>query len=133
MPDAPIIEGYKFVKWDKEEKDGTIVYTAVYEEVELTKEYTVVFKDKDGNVLKTEVVTEGASATSPNAPTVEGYEFTGWDKDFSNIKSDLEVIAQYKEIIIEDNNSGCKKDLSIVLVSLMALVSVSLIIWKREK
>jgi hypothetical protein len=133
MPDAPIYEGYTFIRWDKEEKEDTIVYTAVYEEVELTKEYTVVFKDNEGNVLKTEVVKEGASAVAPNAPEIEGYEFTGWDKDFSNIKSDLEVIAQYKEIIPEQNNSGCKKDLSIVIVSIIALVSVSLIIWKREK
>ena len=133
MPDAPIYEGYTFIRWDKEEKEGTIVYTAVYEEVELTKEYTVVFKDNEGNVLKTEVVKEGASAVAPNAPEIEGYEFTGWDKDFSNIKSDLEVIAQYKEIIPEQNNSGCKKDLSIVIVSLISLVSVSLLIWKREK
>ena len=79
------------------------------------------------------MVKEGASATSPSAPQVEGYEFTGWDKDFSNVKNDLEVIAQYKEIIPEQNNSGCKKDLSIVIVSIIALVSVSLIIWKREK
>ena len=131
MPDAPTIEGYKFVKWDKEEKDGTIVYTAIYEEV--IKEYTVIFKDSEGNILKTEVVKEGASAKAPNAPTMDGYEFTGWDKDFSNIKNDLEVIAQYKEIIPKQNDSGCKKDLSIVVVSLIALVSVSFLIWKREK
>ena len=130
-PTVPIYEGYIFVKWDKEEKDGTIVYTAIYEEV--IKEYTVIFKDSEGNILKTEVVKEGASANAPNAPTIDGYEFTGWDKDFSNIKNDLEVIAQYKEIIPKQNDSGCKKDLSIVVVSLIALVSVSFLIWKREK
>lgn len=131
MPDAPKYDGYEFVKWDKEVEGETIVYTAVYNEIVV--EYTVTFKDSEGNVLKTEKVKAGASATSPTAPTKEGYEFTGWDKDFSNIQGDLEVTAQYQEVVQDDDKSGCKKDLSIVIVSLTALFSVSILILKREK
>ena len=57
--------------------------------------YTVTFKDWDGTVLKTETVIEGASATVPSNPSRDGYTFTGWDKDFSSITSDLTVNAQY--------------------------------------
>ena len=58
--------------------------------------YNVIFKDYDGTVLKTEQVEEGTNATAPDDPTRDGYTFTGWDKDFSSITSDLTVTAQYE-------------------------------------
>lgn len=80
-----------------------------------TKNYTVVFKDYDGRELKSVKVDEGKDATAPQPPYKEGYEFIGWDVDFTNIKSDLVVTAQYKKIVSEvnvfdinyvDNNNG---------------------------
>ena len=59
--------------------------------------YTVTFLDKDGNTLKTESVEEGTAATAPEVPEVEGYEFTGWDIDFTNVTSDLTVKAVYEK------------------------------------
>ena len=59
--------------------------------------FTVVFKDWDGTVLKTEQVAEGGAATAPNNPTREGYTFTGWDKTFNNITADTVVTAQYTQ------------------------------------
>jgi hypothetical protein len=57
--------------------------------------YTVVFKDYDGTELKTQTVTYGDAATAPNAPTREGYRFTGWDKVFANITANTDITAQY--------------------------------------
>ena len=57
--------------------------------------YTVVFKDIDGNILKTEEVEENKSATAPEVEDDFGYTFIGWDKEFSNVTSDLEVNALY--------------------------------------
>ncbi len=57
--------------------------------------YIVTFKDWDGTVLKTEEVEQGQSATAPTDPTRENYTFIGWDKEFSNVQSDLIVTAQY--------------------------------------
>ena len=61
--------------------------------------YTVVFQDWDEFVFKTQKVEEGQNATAPNdIPHRAGYEFIGWDIDFTNVTSNLTVTAQYKEI-----------------------------------
>ena len=57
--------------------------------------YTVRFYDFDGNVLKTEVVTYGLSATAPQAPVLAGYSFMGWDRNFTSVKGNLDVKAVY--------------------------------------
>ncbi|MBR4563722.1 MAG: leucine-rich repeat protein [Paludibacteraceae bacterium] len=58
--------------------------------------HTVTFVDYDGAELKKEVVEEGKSATAPEDPSRDGYTFTGWDKEFANVTSDLTVTAQYE-------------------------------------
>ena len=63
----------------------------------LIPEYTVTFYDWDGTVLKVEMVKQGQSATAPSDPVREGYTFTGWDKSFSNVQSDLSVTATYTQ------------------------------------
>ena len=69
-----------------------LVVTAQYE----INTYTVTFKDWDGTVLKTQEVQYGGDAEAPADPTRVGYTFTGWDKEFTNIKADLVVTAQYE-------------------------------------
>jgi len=69
------------------------------------KEYTVKFVDKDGNELVSLKVKEGQAAIAPDAPVVEGYEFKGWDTDFSKVVSDLVIKPIYEEkqeVIIEE-------------------------------
>ena len=97
-PEAPAVEGYHFTKWDtdfsKVTKDLTV--KALYE----INGYTVTFVGQDGKVLKTETVEYGKSATAPEAPAVEGFNFTSWDKEFSNVTEDLTVKAQYTKNIV---------------------------------
>ncbi len=57
--------------------------------------YTVTFEDYNGFELKTQKVSEGEAATAPADPEREGYHFTGWDKKFDNVQSDLTVTATY--------------------------------------
>ena len=62
--------------------------------------YKVTFVDKDGNTIAVREVEPGDDAVAPEAPEVEGYRFTGWDVDFTNVQSDLTVTAQYTEIVM---------------------------------
>ncbi len=58
--------------------------------------YLVTFKDYDGTILKMDDVNYGTSATPSNPPTLDGYTFMRWDKDYSNITDDLEVVAIFQ-------------------------------------
>ena len=57
--------------------------------------HQVVFVDWDYKVLSVQAVVHGTSAIAPAVPGREGYEFTGWDRDFSNVTKDMTVTAQY--------------------------------------
>ena len=77
-----------------------VTVTAVFEaDIVIPDEsFIVKFIDWDGTVLKSETVKSGESATAPADPVREGYVFTGWDTDFSNVTKDLDVLATYKEV-----------------------------------
>ena len=98
-PTNPTRDGYDFTGWDVSFSNITsnLTVTAQYS----IKTYTVTFKDHDGTTLKTQTVTHGNAAIAPSDPTRDGYDFTGWDKSFNNITSDLTVTAQYTQIKIE--------------------------------
>ncbi|MGE5493851.1 MAG: InlB B-repeat-containing protein, partial [Burkholderiales bacterium] len=57
--------------------------------------FIVTFVDYDGTVLGTDAVEYGMAATAPANPSRAGYTFTGWDKDFSRVISDMTVTATY--------------------------------------
>lgn len=71
--------------------------------------YTVRFYDYDRSPIGVKLgddetlvyvqnVKKGGSAVAPISPTRSGYEFKGWNKDFTNVNSDLEITAQYVQI-----------------------------------
>jgi Listeria-Bacteroides repeat domain (List_Bact_rpt)/Bacterial Ig-like domain (group 3)/Fibronectin type III domain/The GLUG motif len=64
--------------------------------VSVKAKHTVTFVDYDGTELKQEEVVDGQSATAPVLPVHEGRSFIGWDKNFSNVRDNLYVTAQYR-------------------------------------
>lgn len=64
------------------------------------KVWTVRFVDGNtGEVLEEQVVDQGTGAAAPDAPSHEGWHFSGWDKDFSDVRSDLTVTAKFEPTI----------------------------------
>lgn len=64
------------------------------------KVWTVTFVDGiTGETLKTQVVDEGSSASAPGTPAHDGWQSTGWDKDFSKITANTTVKSTYTAII----------------------------------
>ena len=64
-----------------------------------TATHTVTFYDWDGSQIgEAQQVEDGKAATAPEHPGRDGWVADGWDKDFSNVTSDLDVTAQYKKL-----------------------------------
>ncbi len=58
-------------------------------------EYTVTFLGADGEILDTQTVVHGGSASAPVPPEIDGKNFVRWDRAFTNVTSDLTVTAIY--------------------------------------
>ncbi len=104
-PEAPTKENSEFLGWYLDEELFDFDNTKIEENITLVAKWnslttaithTVTFYDKEDNVLKTEIVEEGGSATAPTPPTITGYLFKEWDVDFTNVKSDLTVKPVYE-------------------------------------
>jgi len=90
----PTREGYTFTGWDNvffSYITSNLTVTAYY----TINSYTVTFVDYNGATLETQTVNHGSSATAPYISTRDGYTFTGWDVDYSNVTSNLTVKAEY--------------------------------------
>ncbi len=85
-------------------------YRTQYDLIEIKSDapqtFTVTFIGKNGDVLKSETVEFGSSATAPEAPAVAGYTFTGWDKSFDNVTGDLSVNAVYEKVVLLGDVNG---------------------------
>ena len=94
-PSNPSRTGYTFSGWDKGYTNVTSNLTVTATYTLDTVYYTVTFVDWDNTVLKTQEVEEGSNATPPSNPTRERYKFYQWDKEYTNITSDIQIKALY--------------------------------------
>ena len=106
---APKVEkdGYNFLGYDADFDyvTGDMVIHPIFE----ARKYTVEFKSKypasweSGE--KIQYVGYGEDAIAPIVSRV-GFEFMGWDKDFTNVKDDIEVFAIWQREKKEDTNTS---------------------------
>ena len=100
-PNNPEREGYLFTGWRPSYDNITADLTvyAQYEKVDSeNKKYIVRFIDHDDKVLYTQKVDPGEDAITPQAPTRDGYTFTGWRPAITNVQQNLDTYAQYEKI-----------------------------------
>ena len=98
-PPNPSRVGYTFTGWDKSFTNIT-ANTDIHAQYTI-KTYTVRFLDWDNTVLDTQTINHGSNATPPPNPTRDGYTFTGWSGNYTNVTANVDVIAQYTK-----NSSG---------------------------
>ena len=90
---------------------GTVTFSDLAYKVDYSiplPTYRVDFVDWNGTVLKSQTVEQGQAATAPENPTRNGYEFIGWDQDFSNVQADMFVTALYEASMalkVKENSS----------------------------
>ncbi|WP_238886334.1 InlB B-repeat-containing protein [Clostridium sp. YIM B02551] len=106
VPTAPTRTGYTFGGWYKDnefinpwnfETDMVKADTTLYSKW-IINSYTVTFKNYDGTTIDTQSVNYGGSADAPSSPTRQGYNFAGWDINFTNVTQNLIVTATYTAI-----------------------------------
>ena len=72
-------------------------YTALYDSSKVR--YTVTFMNGSEVFAKVQAP-YGEAAVAPNpGPAREGYKFVGWNKSFSNVTSDMTVLALFEELV----------------------------------
>ena len=94
-PDVPAVEGKTNGAWDTARSPvySNLEIKPIYDTVTLN----VTFHAKDGSAFVTRVVPYDTGATAPTLPSVHGFTFTGWDKEFNKVTSDLDVYPNYTE------------------------------------
>ncbi len=97
---------YTFKSWDKviTTVGGNAEYIAVFEAHYI--EYTVVFKNYDGTVLRSKTYHYGDTVEEPTEPTkpadnTYAYVFKGWNKNIVAVSGDAEYIAQFDSVYVE--------------------------------
>ena len=106
--------GSRFAYWENIKTQSIISTDSVYEfdlvsdvnvkavfykiPTEQINEFTVVFMNKTGRILKSTKVEKNKSAVPPANPSISGYGFVGWDKDYSNVVEDMIISPVFRRL-----------------------------------
>jgi len=93
-PEFELPEGYELTGWSADFSSVTedLIVKAIIKKIK----YTVKFLDEDGSLLKEVSVSHGNTASYGANPTKQGYTFMGWDKEITNVTSNMEVKAKFE-------------------------------------
>ena len=100
-----------------------------YDEIE-PDYYYVTFNDWDGTELKVIRVPKFYDAIPPTKPSREGYSFSGWDKDYTNVQSNIIVTAKY---VSNESAKGSPLGLYVWLGIVALWITAFVFIVIREK
>lgn len=93
--------GFHFIQWSDEVVDNprTIILTqdSILSAEFAKNKYLVQFFGFNDALLDSQSIEHGTAAVAPEVPIIDHYDFVGWDKEFTNVTSDLDVFAIYQE------------------------------------
>jgi hypothetical protein len=105
LPDEPTHDGCDFKGWYTDKDVKTDDFTNIRENITVYskcewKYFTVTFYDTiSKNKIDTQEVKYGEDATAPSAPTHKDYRFTGWSREYANVKANIRVNALYSSTV----------------------------------
>lgn len=80
-----------------EVKYGNLKSDFIVSVIEKDVYFEVNFYDINNNIIKTETVKKGNAATPPELEEIRFYKFEGWDMEYSNVVSNLDIKPIYKK------------------------------------
>jgi uncharacterized repeat protein (TIGR02543 family) len=111
--DVASVEGKNVTGWTVGNKEGVSIDQTNPENIDIYASYedqhfAVNFLNADGTVIETQDIVYGGKATAPKYTLTDDQEFVGWDKDFSNVTSamDVKLVSKTKEFtvtFVDDN------------------------------
>ena len=106
-PEAPVIEGWTFVSWDKtfDNITGELTVKAIYSEETETPTYTVTWENWDGTRLELDVNQELDATPEYNGETPSKaadaqytYTFAGWTPEIAPVTGDVTYVATFDKV-----------------------------------
>ena len=99
--------GYRFDKWSDNISDNPRTVVLVQDTLlvaQFIQTFVVQFFDFNEVLIEKQIIDKGDNAIAPEPPIVENYDFIGWDKELSNIQSNLDVYAIYEQKVNDIEN-----------------------------
>jgi len=103
---ADATNAYQFNGWDVafDNITGNLDVTATYLAIPLDTTHVVKFYDAEGIIISSQVINHGEDAVAPADPTKDAdaeftYVFSGWDVDFTNVQSALNIYPLFDEVL----------------------------------
>ena len=114
MPDAPVHDKCKFSGWYTEDDVRVDDFTNILNDLTVysgcaANHYTVRFYDTIAKkVIDTQTVKSGEDAEAPDAPTHSGFTFVRWNKDYTNVTTNMRVDTVYSSNSTTSNKAKYK-------------------------
>ena len=144
---------YDFDKWDNDSTTvtGDMIFNPIFKENEISKKYTVIFKDWDGKIISLKEYNYGDVIIFPSNPTRQSdgtynYTFDKWNNSSTIVSGDITFIAIYNQNLVQNNQNNqnnqndhvekscisCGFKKGSIFINLLSLSSLFVLVLKKK-